>query len=425
MKWRNQLLALFCLLVFFAFGVFYFQYWVIQKPFGIIVFIAEGLDAQTLAEARQFAKNRDQTLALDSFPYTALLRNRSADSAVPDPAAAASALATGVKVANGAIATDAADQRLANLLELARESGRTTGLITDGEITAPSAAAFYGHAQRDEAEVDFARQLSATSALDLILGGGAADFRPAAQDGSRVDKRDLVNTIREKDFVIVQSLAELEEVPRWPRTKLFGLFSQGALPFARDAVAIENQPTLSDLVRRGIELLQFDRGGYLLVVNASLMRKARYDGRFELRMEEVLEFDRAVEVATRYAGKKSAIFVYGDVADRKSTAAPSPASAPLSPLTTALWAGSWPETFGFADLAAYPAPQCLEMNGSVASSPPDTPGLLPLIDLPTPSPSYLSEFPEDMPAFGMGLSADKLHGSRDSVAMFQIIRNNL
>ena len=42
-KWRNQLLALFCLIVFFAFGVFYFRYWVVQKPFGIILFIGEGL----------------------------------------------------------------------------------------------------------------------------------------------------------------------------------------------------------------------------------------------------------------------------------------------------------------------------------------------------------------------------------------------
>ena len=35
------------------------------------------------------------------------------------------------------------------------------------------------------------------------------------------------------------------------------------------------QPTLSDMVRRGIELLQFHRGGYLLVVDATSMRQRR------------------------------------------------------------------------------------------------------------------------------------------------------
>ncbi len=84
-KWRNQLLALFCLIVFFAFGVFYFRYWVIQKPFGIILFIGEGLDAQTLAAARLAAGGPEGALAIDSLGYTALLKNRAADAATPTP----------------------------------------------------------------------------------------------------------------------------------------------------------------------------------------------------------------------------------------------------------------------------------------------------------------------------------------------------
>ena len=43
MKWRNQLLALFCLLGFAGLGILYFQHWVVQKPFGIILFVGEGL----------------------------------------------------------------------------------------------------------------------------------------------------------------------------------------------------------------------------------------------------------------------------------------------------------------------------------------------------------------------------------------------
>ena len=43
MKWRNQILALLCLTIFFAFGVLYFRHWVVQKPFGIVLFIGEGL----------------------------------------------------------------------------------------------------------------------------------------------------------------------------------------------------------------------------------------------------------------------------------------------------------------------------------------------------------------------------------------------
>lgn len=422
-KWRNQLLALFCLLVFFAFGFFYFQYWVIQKPFGIIVFIAEGLDTQTLAEARVFAGDREHALALDSFAYSALLRNGSADSVVPDPAAAATALATGVKVSNGAISMNAAGQALTSLLELAQESGRSTGLITDGKITAPTAAAFYGHAESDDADADFARQLSEATSLDLILGGGASDFLPESQGGRRSDDGDLVSTMREADFLIIQSLAELEEVPRWPRTKVFGLFSEEDLPFAADAVAANGQPTLSDMVRRGIELLQFHRGGYLLVIDASLMRKARRQGRAELRMEEVIEFDRAVTVATEYAGKKSAIIVCGDLADRRPTRLPSPRlEAPVADAA----ATPFPQEFiartpELTDLSALtPAP-----NSGERTAPSNAPSVFPVIDLPMPSIPDQTEVLEDVPAFGMGLGADELHGSQESATVFEIIRNNL
>ena len=95
-----------------------------QKPFGIILFIGEGLDAQTLAAARLHSGGADKALALDSLPYTALLKNHSADSAVPDPAAAATAIATGTKVRNGSVALRCGGETLVALLELARENGR-------------------------------------------------------------------------------------------------------------------------------------------------------------------------------------------------------------------------------------------------------------------------------------------------------------
>ena len=59
MKWRNQLLALFCLMAFAAFGVFYFQLWVVQKPFGIMLFIGEGLAPGRLAATRVYSGGAD------------------------------------------------------------------------------------------------------------------------------------------------------------------------------------------------------------------------------------------------------------------------------------------------------------------------------------------------------------------------------
>ena len=100
MKWRNQILALFCLIVFIAFGVLYFRHWVVQKPFGIVLFIGEGLTPDRVAATRLYARGASTHLAIESLPAVALLTNFSLDFAVPDEAAAATTMATGVKVNN-------------------------------------------------------------------------------------------------------------------------------------------------------------------------------------------------------------------------------------------------------------------------------------------------------------------------------------
>ena len=53
--------------------------------------------------------------------------------------------------------------------------------------------------------------------------------------------------------------------------------------------------------------------GYFLVVDAGLMRKAAEKNNGEHTLAETVELDRALAVAQRYAGGKSAIFVCGDV----------------------------------------------------------------------------------------------------------------
>ena len=68
------------------------------------------------------------------------------------------------------------------------------------------------------------------------------------------------------------------------------------------------------MVRRAIELLQFNRGGYVLVVDAGLMREAAQANNGERTLAETAELDRAVGVARRYVGRKATILVCGDTA---------------------------------------------------------------------------------------------------------------
>ena len=58
MKQRNLLLALVLLVLFAATGALYFKRFAAQKPFGIVLFVGEGLVTSKLAAARLYDGGR-------------------------------------------------------------------------------------------------------------------------------------------------------------------------------------------------------------------------------------------------------------------------------------------------------------------------------------------------------------------------------
>jgi alkaline phosphatase len=312
MKWRNQLLALLCLAVFAGLGVLYFQHWVVQKPFGIILIIGEGLAPERIALTRVYVGGSDARLALDGMPNVALVTNHSRDFAVSDQAAAASALATGVKVSNRSLSVDSSGKPLTNIIELARGRGRATGLVTNGSLANATCAAFYAHATNANDIDQLARQLVEGGKIDLCLGMTAAEFLPQAKQGQRQDNRDLLLELRQNGFEVVRTRAELESIPVWRLPKLFGAFAEG--DSGSNQGTWNDEPALSDMVRRAIELLQNNPRGYLLIVDAARMRKASETNNAEKTLTETAELDRTLSTAQRYAGPKSTIIVCGDTA---------------------------------------------------------------------------------------------------------------
>ena len=420
-KWRNQLLALFCLLVFAGLGVLYFQHWVIRKPFGIILFVGEGLSPARLAPTRTFAGGTDTRLNMDSMPYAALVMNYSKDFAAPDQPAAATAIATGERVTNRAIAVNGDGKPIKSIIELAREHGRATGLVTDTKLTDPTCAAFYAHPIDSTDAEKIAAEFVDRGNIDIAMGGGAAQFLPATKGGGRQDSRDLLLELGGNGFDIVRTRTELETIPAWRRPKLFGIFNDEELAFTNQVEERTHQPSLSDMVRRAIQLLQYNPGGYLLVVDAGLMRKAAQENNGERTLSQTVELDRAVRVALSYGGPKSTIVVCGDVA------------------IGGLNLNGFPfrKDSGIALLGFNSAGQpwitwATGPHGSASYGPAKIPGKnagdVQQSEQAEPAAFYTKSAlvtVEDVVAFGSGPGTDSLQGVIDSTAIFKTLRDEL
>jgi alkaline phosphatase len=298
--------------------------------------------------------------------------------------------------------------------------------VSDGRITNATAAAFYAHTSDPTAHLEIVRQLADSSGIDLVLGGGAQDFSPDTKDGNRKDERDLLSEIRRKGFDVTRTKAELEAIPGWRRPKLFGIFASGDLAYADQIETRREQPSLPDMVRRAIELLQYNRGGYLLVVNAHLMRTAAEKNDGEHTLAETAELDRAVAVALRYAGEKSTIVVCGNVGLGGLHLNGSPFRTDRGIAVLGLNSAgdpwfSWTsgpngtKSYGSAKLAAQQSPS--PAAASFVPEPPQEPAAFY-------APAAL-ETVEDVVVFGAGPGTDAFQGTLDNTAIFKIIRDLL
>lgn len=305
--------------LFGCFAFFYINNYVTPKPHGVIVFLVHGLSPELLTLSRIYEKGPKNRLALDQLEYSALIKTYASDSLIPDAASATTAIATGKKTPFGMIGQDAKGNHLDNLVYRAQKKGRSTGLITTGNVTDPTLAAFYAHTSDLWNRPEIAAQYMDSSQLNLLMGGGKTAFRPSSEKyppGLRQDGRDLIEEAKERKFNVVNNADELEDLPRWGAKRLLGLFDDAEFPFRADLsywFPGEKRPTqhplLSDMVRRSIELLQYRVGGYLLIVDSALIERSIEQNQAKRAIGEVFDLDIAIKTARKYAGKNALILV--------------------------------------------------------------------------------------------------------------------
>lgn len=314
---------------------------VVGKARNIILFIGDGMGVSTLTAARihegqqQGIDGESFVTTMDRLSHTALVKTYSHDAQVSDSAPTATAILAGVKTRNGVIGVgpevpenDCAagkQHELPSLFGFAQGRGLATGVISTARITHATPAATYAHsAQRDwEADsdmpdatrqqgcADIARQLvegDVGSRLDLILGGGRANFLPStAKDpeyanlkGKRADRRNLISDWRRRNprgaYVWNSEAFAKVDLSRTPR--LLGLFEPDHMQYEADrAKDGKGEPSLADMTRAAITMLGNRGSGYVLLVEGGRIDHAHHGGNARRALEDAIALDLAVKAA--------------------------------------------------------------------------------------------------------------------------------
>lgn len=295
----------------------------------VIVFVGDGMSLGTIVASRildgqnQGMSGEENYLPFEQWGHTALIKTYSENAQVPDSAATASAIHTGVKTHSGAISVYARDilepceggPVPQTLVEMAEEHGLSTGIVSSARLTHATPATTYAHVtdrgwESDAALPDYAVAAGCTDiaaqligtrtgpygdGLDVALGGGRAAFLTQDQGGQRQD-RDLTAEWVSEGGVYVDDLAGFNALDADDDKPVLGLFTNSHLSYAIDRDPNE-EPSLADLTEFAINRLSNDEDGFYLLVEGGRIDHAHHGANAARALNDALALAEAIETA--------------------------------------------------------------------------------------------------------------------------------
>ncbi|CAH1725916.1 unnamed protein product [Aphis gossypii] len=322
----------------------------------VIIFLGDGMSLTTLTAARiykgqlQNTTGESEHLSFEQFPFTGISKTYCVNSQVADSACSATAYLCGVKTNKATIgvtsnvllgdcpASVPEEHRVTSIMQWAQWAGKATGIVTTTRVTHASPAGGYAQiAHRDwesdkdmiktsggqtnltECE-DIARQLITKDPgrnFKVIMGGGRDNFMKQGinSTGKRNDEDLIQNWKNDKKTRFGDKVAKYittrEELMNTDMSKtdfVLGLFHQSHLDY-RLKSNFEKQPTLQEMTRNAIQLLQKEPNGYVLFVEGGLIDKAHHATWARIALDETLEFSKAVSDAVALTSEDDTLIV--------------------------------------------------------------------------------------------------------------------
>ncbi len=255
------------------------------KPKNVIFMIADGMGPNDIILAEQFADGRfDFGLVLNQIPNDGMAHTRSANAAVTDSAASATALATGTKTNNGMIGKAPNGQDLKNISEIARENNKKIGIVTSDVVTGATPTSFGVHNVSRSNEAAMANSF-VEFAPDVLIGQGYSAFMKALTPE---------NEAAVENFLVSRYFWKMNETLNTD----VGI-TKPLLGFVDPFTTLQPVNTLANITEAAINRLE-NENGFFLMVECAGTDKGGHNNDMQSKLSSVITFDRAVAVVLKY-----------------------------------------------------------------------------------------------------------------------------
>lgn len=262
----------------------------------VILFIGDGMGTHQISVANYISeKLYNEQLCFLSFSQQSFVNTANASGSITDSAAAATALATGIRTNNSVIGLDANSRVQKNLSEKAKEKGKAVGIVTDDYVTDATPAGFVAHtsSRSNTKEISLAYL---DLQPDVFMGMGVDAFTASTRRKNGWDDRDLLKELTDTGYSIAYNLSDLEKTSSH---KVAGFFSSLDDVFAKEATT-NIQPTLADMTKQALKILSQNEEGFFLMVEASYVDRGGHYNDVVGVVHNVLTLNNAVKEAIKF-----------------------------------------------------------------------------------------------------------------------------
>ncbi|TVR60737.1 MAG: alkaline phosphatase, partial [Gemmatimonadales bacterium] len=247
----------------------------LRESRNLIFLVLDGTGYEDMAAASMFSRRvlgrpllLEQVLSAGQYGSMDV---QSLTAVVTDSAAATSAWATGRRVVNGALSQLPDGRDLTTILQVAKDQGRATGLVTTTRMTHATPAGWVARVAARGMEEEIAEQYLAFRP-DILMGGGRGPFEAE----TRSDGRDLTAEFRDAGYEVIHDQEGLEAASG---DHLLGLFTNSDLhlPYEADRRFQDvPSPSLAAMTRKALRHLGDREGGFVLQVEAGRIDHANH-----------------------------------------------------------------------------------------------------------------------------------------------------